>query len=545
MKQKSQAYILGKTFLKNVNRLDYYKTKYHKKGGMHMQIFKDAVKTCILLIFFTVISYLYFHLLNDVTNLATIYILCIFLIARFTSGYVWGILASIIGMLGVNYLFIHPRFAFDFTITGYPVTFLSMIIIAFVTTTLTTSLQEQIKIKVAQEFRLKKLNEMNKKLIMATNFSEIIQPILDYLITEGNISCIFYSNDPIEENIAPIGNYIKPQDESVFSSSYERAIAHLSYISLEPKGMYTKDQSHSKCYYLPIAGKGRTWGMFALLASENPNFIKENIEFFNLLIPQLILAFEHQLLSDDHQRLTVEAEKEKMRANLLRAVSHDLRTPLTSMIGSSAAYIENNNVLSNEEKIKLVSQINEDSTWLLNMVENLLSVTRIVTDTAKVTKTSELLEEVIGEAVVRVKKRYPDAPIKVSTPDDFVLVPLDATLIEQVIINLIENAIKHARTFTYVEVIAKTTPSHAIIEVADDGVGIAEDRIATLFDGYGLYTNQSPDSTKGMGIGLSICKTIVLAHDGTLTVRNLQKGSAFTITLPLEDKTQNKLKGDE
>lgn len=501
-----------------------------------MQILKDAVKTCVLLIFFTAIAYLYFHLLNDVTNLATIYILCIFLVARFTSGYIWGIIASIIGMLGVNYLFIHPRFAFDFSITGYPVTFLSMIIIAFVTTTLTTSLREQIKIKTAQESRLKKLNEMNKKLIMATNFSEIIQPILNYFMTEGNLSCIFYSKDPIEDTTQPIGTYIKPQDEEIFSSSYERAIAHLAYISLEPKGMHTKDHSQSKCYYLPIVGKGRIWGMLALLAAENPSFVKENLEFFNLLIPQLILTFEHQTLSDDHQRLAVEAEKEKMRANLLRAVSHDLRTPLTSMIGSSAAYIENNEVLSNEEKIKLVSQINEDSTWLLNMVENLLSVTRIVTDTAKVTKTEELLEEIIGEAVVRVKKRYPDAPIKVGIPDDFILVPVDATLIEQVIINLIENAIKHARTYTYVEVVAKTTPSHAMIEVSDDGIGIAEDRIATLFDGYGLYTNQSPDSTKGMGIGLSICKTIVTAHGGTLSVRNLQKGTAFTITLPLEDK---------
>lgn len=509
-----------------------------------MQILKDAIKTCLLLTFFTAIAYLYFYLLNDETNLATIYILCIFLVARFTSGYIWGILASIVGMLGVNYLFIHPRFAVDFTMAGYPVTFLSMLIIAFVTTTLTTYLQEQIKIKTAQESRLKRLNEVNKKLIIATNFSEIIQPILEYFTNEGNLSCVFYSEDPIN-NTPPIGTFLKPQDEQIFSTSYERAIAHLAYISTEPKGMYTNDSSHSKCYYLPIFGKGHTWGMLALLAAENPSFVKENIEFFDLLMPQIVLTFEHQTLANDHQRLVVEAEKEKMRANLLRAVSHDLRTPLTSMIGSSSAYIENNEVLSNEDKIKLVSQINEDSTWLLHMVENLLSVTRIITDTAKVKKTSELLEEIIGESVVRVRKRYPDVLIKVNLPDDFILIPVDATLIEQVIMNLIENAIKHARTYTYVAVNAFANDTSAIIEVSDDGIGIAKDRLDTLFDGYGLYTNQSPDSTKGMGIGLSICKTIVMAHGGTLTARNLEQGSAFTITLPLDDSIQNKQKGDE
>lgn len=497
-----------------------------------MRTMKDGLKTCLLLAVFTILAYMYVHLLKDTINLASIYILCVFLVARFTSGYAWGIVASIIGMLGVNFFFVRPQFAFNFTMTGYPITFISMVVIAIVTTTLTASLQERIKIKTEQEARPKIMNEMNRNLIVATSFAEIVQPVLNDMREFSNISCIFYSEDPLTDK-NPLLSLVNPQDEHLFFNPVERDIAHLAYASIKTGNTLNVD-STSKCYYIPVVNNDTIWGMVALLATKDSTIIKENVELFKLLVPQLILTFEHNALMIEHQKLAIESEKEKMRANLLRAVSHDLRTPLTSMIGSSSAYLENNETLSEEEKIKFVSQIKEDATWLLNMVENLLSVTRIITDTTKIVKKEELLEEIIGESVVRVKRRFPNAPIKVTLPDDVILVPVDATLIEQVIINLIENAIKHAETFTHIDVNSKANNTHAIIEVMDDGIGIAPERLDTLFDGYGLYKkNESPDSSKGMGIGLSICKTIVVAHEGTLTVRNLPKGTAFTLTLPM------------
>lgn len=238
----------------------------------------------------------------------------------------------------------------------------------------------------------------------------------------------------------------------------------------------------------------------------------------------------------EREKMLMEAEKEKMRANLLRAISHDLRTPLTSIIGSSTVYLENGSSLPEVEKNALVRHILEDSNWLLNMVENLLSVTRINNETAKVTKTSEPVEEVLSEAMIRLKKRLPDANIHVRVPEEFLMVPMDAVLIEQVLINLLENAVVHAESTEPIECYVESLSDYAVFHVRDYGVGIPPEKLATIFDGSSSTTSTSPDGRKGMGIGLSICKTIILAHGGEIKAINHTRGAEFYFTLPKEDK---------
>lgn len=264
-----------------------------------------------------------------------------------------------------------------------------------------------------------------------------------------------------------------------------------------------------------------------------------SITFITLLVISTItsattthLKQQSQILSE-RDKLLMEAEKETMRANLLRAISHDLRTPLTGIIGASSAYLDNENTMAEEERSHLVSNIREDANWLLNMVENLLSVTRIRDTGAHVTKQLEPLEEVVSEALQRFRKRLPNATVHVSVPDDLIMVPMDATLIEQVIINLLENAVYHSNSTEPINLIVSVEDGYASFKVSDQGVGLPADRISTLFDGYTSLPNSSYDSHKGMGIGLSICKTIVVAHNGTIFVSNKEHGAVFTFTLPL------------
>lgn len=238
----------------------------------------------------------------------------------------------------------------------------------------------------------------------------------------------------------------------------------------------------------------------------------------------------------EREKLLMEAEKEKMRANLLRAVSHDLRTPLTGIIGSGSSYLENENELSTEEKRELVGNICKDADWLLHMVENLLAVTRINTRTANVTKSLESVEEVVSEAVIQIRKRLPGADIKVSVPDEVLMVMMDAILIQQVIMNLLENAVIHAKSTKAIELAVKNNGDLVSFHIRDYGIGIREDRMATLFDGSTYDPVNRVDSSKGMGIGLSICKTIVLAHGGTIDAENHEKGAEFFFVLPVEDK---------
>lgn len=348
---------------------------------------KDLLFTIIMLTLATGAAFLLFRLVpENMANVALLYIVALILIARYTTGYFYGIFASLFCVIVINYCFTYPYFALNFTLTGYPITFLEILSISLITSTTTSHMIRQ-----------------------------------------------------------------------------------------------------------------------------------------------------SQILSEREREL-MEADKEKMRANLLRAVSHDLRTPLTSIIGTASSYADGAAVLTENEKKAMIEHINEDSHWLLNMVDNLLSVTRIQNDTTTVKKTSEIVEEVIEEAVNRLKRRIPDAAIIVNIPDEPLMVPMDAMLIEQVIINLLENAIIHAKSALPVELTVTATDTTAVFHVVDHGIGIQEDRLTSIFDGApdSDSGSSSSDSKKGIGIGLSICKTIILAHQGTITARNHTDGAEFQFELPRE-----------
>lgn len=235
------------------------------------------------------------------------------------------------------------------------------------------------------------------------------------------------------------------------------------------------------------------------------------------------------------EQIRLEVEKEKTRANLLRAVSHDLRTPLTSMIGASSSYLENETTLSSPEKRDLVSHIYEDANWLLHMVENLLSVTRITDGISNTLKeTPEVAEEVLFDAVSTIRKRYPDYQIQVSVPGDFYVVPMDPLLIKQVIINLLENAYFHARSEQPVQCYLTGDDAQIQVHIRDHGNGIAPDRLKSIFDAAPSAPSSAADTKRGMGIGLSICKAIITAHNGEIHAINHADGAEFFFNLPKE-----------
>lgn len=235
---------------------------------------------------------------------------------------------------------------------------------------------------------------------------------------------------------------------------------------------------------------------------------------------------------EKQKKILNKAEKEKMRANLLRAISHDLRTPLTCIIGEADTYFETKD---SNEKDSYVHKINDDAHWLLNMVENLLSVTRIQGDnTVKVHKSSELIEEIISESLSRFRKRQPDAVVEVTIPDDYILIPMDPLLIEQVIVNLLDNAYVHSKSNREIQLTVTDETDCIFCHVRDYGVGIDPGMIDTIFDGSGTSDSKVSDAHRGIGIGLSICKTIIEAHDGNITAVNHTNGVEFVFTLPKE-----------
>ena len=230
-----------------------------------------------------------------------------------------------------------------------------------------------------------------------------------------------------------------------------------------------------------------------------------------------------------------EAEREKIHSNLLRAVSHDIRTPLTGIVGATNVLLEQDDTLTPQQRRELLKNANEEAQWLINIVENLLSITRIgAGEDAQVTKTPEAAEEVIEGAVGKFRRRYPQIDVEVRLPEEFFLVPMDPLLIQQVMTNLLENAAVHGVTTTRVAVSLEKRGKWARFTVCDNGRGIPEGRLHNLFDG--TQSAQKGDSTRSMGIGLSVCKTVVAAHRGKIKGENIKgSGARFTVDLPLEE----------
>ena len=269
---------------------------------------------------------------------------------------------------------------------------------------------------------------------------------------------------------------------------------------------------------------------------------------FDLISPECVFSFIVMMIIaivtsalttkiKTQQKAYAESEKEKMRANLLRGISHDLRTPLTSICGSTSAIIENYDMLSKEQQIKLLSEIREDSQWLTRMVENLLSVTRIDSEKVRVIKTPTVLEELIDAVILKFHKHCPDQDVKVTIPEDFISIPMDALLIEQVIINILENAVFHAKGMTELTLNVRTMDNIAVFEISDNGCGIPKERLEHLFGGYLERTDIPADGTRSnMGIGLSVCASIIKAHGGMISAENLKDGGAvFRFSLEMEE----------
>lgn len=238
----------------------------------------------------------------------------------------------------------------------------------------------------------------------------------------------------------------------------------------------------------------------------------------------------------NHEAVQIESERETMRANLLRAVSHDLRTPLTTIYASSTALLENSRGMTGEQKEKLLEGIKEDAQWLVRMVENLLSITKIDSGQVKITKTPVVLEELIDSVILKFKKRYPHQEIILKLPEQVVIIPMDAILIEQVLINLLENAVQHAKGMTKLSLKVWEEETQAVFEIKDNGCGILKKQLDSLFVGGELTEYEAADShKKNAGIGLSVCATIIKAHGGTIEAANRKsKGAVFRFTLDTE-----------
>ena len=297
----------------------------------------------------------------------------------------------------------------------------------------------------------------------------------------------------------------------------------------------------------------RTQGYFWGIAASLISVLAVNYAFtypywaFDLISPECIASAVVMLIVatmtgalttrlKKQEKVKAEAETERMRGNLLRAVSHDLRTPLTAIYGACSAMMENYDTFPREKHLKMLAGVSTDAQWLVRMVENLLSITRIDAGDVELKKQDTVLEELVDALLVKFQKHYPGQKVQVSLPEEFLLIPMDAILIEQVLMNLLENAVFHAKGMKNLWLRVERNQHLVIFRVEDDGEGIPEDRLPRLFTTHLGGDTPSDSSRSSMGIGLSVCSTIVKAHGSRIYAQNRPEGGAcFYFALELED----------
>ena len=272
-----------------------------------------------------------------------------------------------------------------------------------------------------------------------------------------------------------------------------------------------------------------------IVTCSDSRVIPENI-FSGVVM--LVVSFMTSTLTTrikKQEQLRMESETEKMRANLLRAVSHDLRTPLTSIYGSCSTVIDNYDSLGREQKIKLLSEACADAQWLNRMVENLLSVTRIDADGVAIQKTPTVLEELVDTVLVRFQKLHPGVPVEVKLPDDFIVIPMDSMLIQQVLTNLLENAVLHAKGMTCLTLRVFTLGQRAVFEVIDNGCGIPEEYQQSIFQPFFRVDKSRSREYGGAGLGLSLVWEIADIHGGSVRVEESSKnGTVIAAEFPIQ-----------
>lgn len=373
----------------------------------------------------------------------------------------------------------------------------------------------------------KLINDINQRILMSRANESLELLTLESLCELTGKPGIVYQKTPSgirSECMIPRWLIVYPSELSA---------AEKAFSSGERCGIGTEHFGTSSFLYIPVSYHGKVLAVAAIRFGVGNYPDEEMLTAIDLIINQSALAMTRQDLINEQHEIMMQSEKEKIRNDFLRAISHDLRTPLAGIISACSTLEENSDQLSAKAQGELVQDIHTEAEWLLRMVENLLSVTRVTGGANVLKKNLEPVDEIIWEAVERIHVRYPESTIRVSTPEEVLLVEMEGTLIVQVLANLMENAIKYADSAEPMEVSVKRAGDWAAFEVRDHGKGLEPDAIANLFT---ATTIRNQAGGNGLGIGLSICRTIVEAHGGTITGQNEETGGArFRFTLPMEE----------
>ena len=492
---------------------------------------RDIGKSILILLAATLIGYIFYALGFTEANIIAVYIFGVLVTSVLTTNWMCILVTSVVSVLVFNFFFTIPRFTFHFNDPDYLVTFTIMFMVAILTGSLATKLKENARQSAQSAFRTKILLETNQLLQKEEDEEAIFRVTAGQLKKLLKRDIVIYSSDGKElEEPSVYQTADSEQDELVTKN--EKAVARWVFKNNKHAGATTNTLANAKCLYLAIRSGTKAYGVVGIHMDEIPLDAFENSIVLSVL-GECALALENMKNAREKEETAVLAKNEQLRANLLRAISHDLRTPLTSISGSAGNLMANYQKMDDETRVQTFADIYDDSMWLINLVENLLAVTRIEGGQVNLTRSVELMDEVAAEAMRHINRKSSEHKIQVHSSQEILLANIDAKLIVQVLINLVDNAIKYTPAGSEIEINMKKEGKWIVVSVSDNGPGIPDEQKLRVFDMFYSGANKIADSRRSLGLGLSLCKSIVTAHGGEISVSDHQpSGTVFTFTLP-------------
>ena len=471
------------------------------------------------------------------TNIVTIYILGVLVTSIVTDGYLCSVAGSVLSVFLFCFFLTEPKMSFQTYAVGYPVTFLIMLISSVLTGALAAKLKTHAKLSAQLAFRTQILFDTDRLLQKAKGETEILDVTCTQLLRLLNRNITAYV---VENGTLSAGKLFSGEKECTedFLTPEEQQTARWAYENRQRAGASTHHFPKAKCLYLAIRGGNNVYGVIGIPLQKET---LDSFEYSILLsvINECALAMENAQNAMEKEKNAVLAKNEQLRADLLRAISHDLRTPLCSISGNADMLLSNSNRLDEATKHQIYTDIYDDSEWLIGVVENLLSITRLNDGRLKFKFTDQLLDEVIAEALRHISRKHDDYKIMADC-EELVLARMDVRLIIQVLVNLIDNAIKYTPAGSVICIRGTKTDGKAQISVEDNGPGIPEGMKQHIFEMFYTGKTTVADSHRSLGLGLALCHSIIEAHNGTLTLTEHEPhGCNFTFTLPLSEVTLN------
>ena len=506
--------------------------------GTDMPSLRDIALTVLTLAVCTGIGFLFNHLGFPDTNIVTVYILGVLMISVLTKGYLCSMAGSLLSVVLFGFFLTEPRLSFKTYAVDYPVTFAVMLAASVLTGTLASKLKNHARLSARSAYRMQVLFDTDRLLQKAKSNEDILGITCMQLSRLLDRSIIAYTKS--ENGMPTVRLFDEKKDaqaENLLSST-ERQAAEWVFQNGRRAGATTAQFGKAECLYLAIRTEKCVYGVIGIpMKPEKPDSFEKSIVLS--VLNECALAMDNAHNAAEKERVADLAKSEQLRADLLRSISHDLRTPLCSVSGNADTLLHNGSCLDEATKQQIYKDIYDDSEWLIGVVENLLYVTRLNDGRMKLELTDQLADEVVNEAVSHLKQKSVGHTVTVKC-DDLILARMDAQLIVQVIVNLIDNALKYTEQGSEICVSAEKQGGDVVIRVTDNGNGIADDMKPHIFEMFYTGKNTVADSRRNFGIGLTLCKSIVELHGGTLTLTdNVPHGCIFTFTLPLSEVTLN------